>query len=352
MVRIALILAFVGAPLAAQELALTPDTAAATPPESSGGRSWWSHVLAVPSDLARLFDIVHETLSTQLVERTDQLDQFFGDERIEDDPRAALIRVREEFTWAEKGETDWRTRLKVRLPLPRLERRLRLLVETDSDDEEDLAAAGEEPRLENGEAPAEDFAGLRYALAVTPFSSASLDVGGKFDDGFKARSELKLQRTWNAELWRLRLLEGIYWRDGEGWGERTRFDIDRYADRLGVLRLRSEAEWGETTRGVEIEEDLSLSRPLDAMTAVSTSVGMFLHTRPSWIIDGYSAEIRLRRQLHRKWIFFDIAPRAGFPRDRRYEFTPELLLELEIRSGGGSTGTSSPPTPDATPRSE
>lgn len=333
MVRTALILALAAAPLAAQELPPAPSEIAATAPGPAPPRSWWERVLRVPSDLSRLFDIVHETISTQLVERTDRIDQFFGDERIDDDPRVALVRLREEFVWAEKGETRWRTKLKTRIPLRRLERRLRLLIETDSETDEDLAADGI-PRVENAEPPAEDFAGLRYALAITPFSSASLDVGAKFDDGLEARSELKLQRTWLAEAWRLRLLEGIYWREDDGWGERTRFDIDRLAGRIGVFRSRSEGEWGESTEGVELEQSFSLARPIDEKTAISTDAGVFLHTRPSWIVDGYSAEIRLRRQLHRKWIFFDFVPRADFPRDRRYEFTPELLLQLEIRFGG------------------
>jgi len=344
MVRAALILALTAVPLAAQDL--PPDPGGVAEPAPPGRRGWWERVLQVPSDLSRLFDIVHEAISTQLVERTDRIDQFFGDERIEDDPRVALIRLREEFTWAEKGETRWRTKLKTRIPLRRLERRLRLIIETDSETEEDLAADGI-PRVENAEPPAEDFAGLRYALAVTPFSSASLDVGGKFDDGFKARSELKLQRTWNTEEWRLRLLEGIYWRDGEGWGERTRFDIDHLVGRIGVFRSRSEGDWGESTEGVELEQSFSLARPLDEKTAISTEAGVFLHTRPSWIVDGYAAEVRLRRQLHRKWIFFDFVPRADFPRERRYEFTPELLLQLEIRFGGELT-TEEPPSSDGT----
>ncbi len=289
---------------------------------------WLDRVLAAPADLASLFDNFHGFVSRQLIDRSDAIDRFFGDAQIEDDTRVALLRFRQEFVQAEGGELFTRSKLTARVPFPRIEERFRIVIDTTSDEDELIGDTLVTEPVER-----ESLAGVEYAVPISSRSSANLDLGGKFDGGFKTRTELKLKRTWLPGDWRVRILEGLHWRDGEGFGERTRLDFDRSVGSLSVLRSRTEAEWSETSRGVDLDQRYSVTRALSVKTALSGTIGVELHTRPSWIVDGYSAEIRVRRQLHRKWLFLQMTPRADFPRDRRYEFTPQLVISIEIRFG-------------------
>jgi len=297
-------------------------------PDRERSLSWWQRFLAVPSDLSSLFDQFHGFVSNRLVESSDAIDQFFGDVRIEDDDRVSLVTLRQEFRWAEKGDFETKTRFKARLPFPRLEERIRLTIDADSDEE---SLAGTPISVQDSDR--ERGAQLEYAIPFADRSSLSFGAGGRFDSGFKTRVEAKWRLDWNGETWNRRLLQRVQWLDTEGFSERTRIDLDRDLD-LGRFRSRTEAEWGEETPGVELSQSISLAEALDEKTAISGSVGVSLHTRPSWIVDGYDLELRLRRQFYRKWLFFELSPRASFPRDRGYEFTPEMVVTLEVRFGG------------------
>lgn len=321
------------APLAAQSPPpppAIPDTPASESEEVPEDEGFLDTILGIPGDLSAFFDFVHDSVSRQLVERTEDLDQFFGDERIEDDPRVALVRLRLQGTWEEKGEFPTRARVKVRLPFPRTERRLQLVVDS-LDGTEELPA--EEAKLEE-EQDEESFAGLRIAPILDRRRAVSLDLGVRVHSGLEARGELRFQRSFTFGSFGGRALQGFFWREGEGWGERTRIDVEHGAGMFGIARSRSEAEWSEDTRGVELGQSLGVARPLTEHTAILATIGAAIHTRPVWIVDGYSAEIRLRQQLHRRWIFLEVSPGAEFPRERRYEFTPRLRLTLELRFGG------------------
>ncbi len=301
------------------------------PAESEKRRRWFRlwDLVREPRDLSARLDRVHRTLSTRLVKTTDAVDRFFGDERLDDDAEVAQIRVRFDGVVAERGETASRVRVRTRLPFPRTKGRFQLAVDSLIEDTQILNRSESDDTEE-----AESFAGVRTVLFAGRKGLAFLDLGGRIRGSIEPEVAIKAERRGELGAWRWRAFQSGFWNQDDEFGELTRLDLDRAVGDSLLVRARTRGLWSETSQGVEHSSSLGAVYIVGSKTAVSIGGAMSGHTGPGWTIDGWSAEVRVRRQLHRRWVFLEIAPGASFPRERDYNFTPRLTASLEILFGG------------------
>ncbi|MCA8959940.1 MAG: hypothetical protein KDC38_05485 [Planctomycetes bacterium] len=306
-----------------------PRAAAEEPEEPGPSLGWilslWQR-LPAPADLSVLFDHAHRSISERIVRTADAVDRFFGEARLDDDARIAQVRVRLDGTWLENEETETRVRVRARVPFPRTQGRLQLAIDSLS---EDRVAPGAD-----GDVDTESFAGVRAVFLAGRRGVAFFDIGGRLSGGVEPEIALKAERNGPLGAWRWRGFQSLFWNVADGFGEETRFDLDRTIGSKTFFRTRILGEWSEESRGLEPRVSLRLVRALDPKTALSFNAEMRAYTRPSGIVDSWGLELRLRRQLHRPWFFFEIAPAALFPRERDYEFTPQLTASFEVLFGG------------------
>jgi hypothetical protein len=277
-------------------------------------------------------------------------DGLFGD-TAQRDTRKADIKLR----WsnelrAEEGESvRYRSSINAHLHLPRLEKKLRLVIIQETM-EEAIAPIPSDPGTPIANTPTQANTlravntELRFYARDTKAGYAFLAVGSRF---------VWLPETFvrGRFLWRHALADNTFispsvtpfWQDHIGFGVTPQLDFGHtfahdyfflWANSATVFKNRSGFLWGS---------EVSLSRILSPVTAIAFAVGANGATRPSEVADrfhlatnNYKVSFRYRRNIYRPWLFLELVPETNWRREEAggREVISAFTVRLEINSEG------------------
>jgi hypothetical protein len=282
-------------------------------------------------------DTTYERISRGFLGTAVWLDSFFGDERYEAESNLSQLKIRfEAFREAGTGMDYRRPNLDLRLVLPQLRHRTRLVI--SGDPTADYDAAAEQPATPAG-LPQPGGTGsvttaLQYFPLETKRSNFSIRAGLKLSGG---RLELLLGPRYRylarLGMWDLRFTQEVIWTTDVGWQSRTRFDYERPLPQGLFFRSSLEGLWTEHVNGYPYTLSFLFRQPLDLRRAVEYEWINSFQTRPTDELVEELFLFRYRQRLWKKWMFLEISPQARFPRDRGFEFTPGILFRFEVIFG-------------------
>ena len=286
-----------------------------------------------PPPPAPLLDRGHAAVGNQMVRFIESIDQFFGDQEYDGLRNQSYLRVGPGLRIREGRTLAFKPRVRANLQLPRTQRRVALVL-SGRDDNGDL--------LDDGTGQNDDFAAaLRAALIDDPFNQVDLSVGSHFrpdPDPFA-----KIQFEWLNPFDRFALRPAItgYWELEEGFGERTRLDIDYRLSRAALLRLRGVANYGQSTSGVEFRTSVVYYYKRDETSAWQIQWKLSSQTRPRSEVTQTRGFVRYRWSMFRPWLFFEVEPGLRFRRQDDFRPAPELTLRFEVVFMGSASGATS-----------
>ena len=129
-----------------------------------------------------------------------------------------------------------------------------------------------------------------------------------------------------------------YWELDEGFGERTRLDIDYRLGERSLLRLRNDATYGQSTSGVEFRSTLAYYLKGGEESAWRAELRIDSQTRPRSEVVEYRGFFRYRWSMFRSWLFFEIEPGVRFRREDDFDPSPEVTLRFEVLFMGPMAG--------------
>jgi hypothetical protein len=162
-----------------------------------GGASWLSW---------EKWDELHVTLSGELQSRLTAYDQFFGDERTEEEGQGSQIKLALGPDWSRKDGLGLETRIRTRLSFPRLEERLQLVLDSTVRTEDAFEQSGE--IVDNFEKTRPDAA-LRYFLRSKERFRVSLDGGIRTSSPWQLFTKLRGRYRVPAGMWDLQLSQSF-----------------------------------------------------------------------------------------------------------------------------------------------
>lgn len=283
---------------------------------------------------AKMLDDAHGFLSVRLVDFIDKVDTFFGDERIDEEARESYMRFGYGVVAGHDGSTEVLSRLKINLHMPRLERRLNIMIETDRESDYDTVGAAEtaENTVFAGERSDVSTA-LRYLWYETrnwkAHADAGLILGNPLDSFVRAR----FRRNINGDIWNFKFTETLFWYDSKGTGESTVFDAAARVGGDDLFRATTQATWTRDTGYFDLAQTFNLFHDIDKRHAVVFQAGANGITEPDNHVEAYFFNIRGRRRLSRKWMFAEIKPQLRFPRADNFRMTPTITFLLEAFFG-------------------
>ncbi|HIA28570.1 MAG TPA: hypothetical protein EYN79_10755 [Planctomycetes bacterium] len=282
---------------------------------------------AAPRDFFWVFDGIRGDLSQRVLDLSERVDNFFGDETLDDEPSGTRVRVRSTLRFDEGGEIEESFKVRARVSLPRTRERLGLFIESFRE-ELDFNLDDLSP-TSDGSSEDEDVAGLRAALLANERGSLSLDGSVKIDSGVQPRARLRWREDHSLDVWNLRLIQSLEWRNEEGWGETTFLRFQRVLEEDRLLRWGSRFHYSETSDGLEVFTEALFFHPIDEITGIFFSIDARGRSKPRRVVDEYGAQIRLRRLVRSDWLYLEVAPRVAFPEenDRAAEFIFFFTLE-------------------------
>lgn len=269
-----------------------------------------------------LIDRGYDVVGQGMVQFIDGIDRFFGDQDYDGLRNESYVRLGPGLRIRQGPKTSFKPRVRANLQLPRTERRLAIVL-SGNDQNANV--------LDDGTGRDNDFgAELRAALIDDPLNQVDIAVGSHFrpePDPF-----VKLQFEWLKPFasFALRPVLTGYWELDEGFGERTRLDIDYRLSQASLLRLRGDATYGQSTSGVEFRSTLAYYLKSREQSAWQVELRIDSQTRPHTEVVQYRGFVRYRWSMFRSWLFFEIEPGIRFRREDDFDPSPELTLRFEV----------------------
>jgi len=286
-------------------------------------------------------DHTHAYLTRKLCEPAVWFDNFFGDERSEQEGRpGSFARWRNSALWTEGDGLEYRTRFSANVRLPKIERRLRLIVsgETRDDPTEVLPDDPVDPGFELTPEVSNLNVGLRFDLFEQPRYKLSLGSGVRLRSPVDSYARIRFRYTHPiGKVSLLRLTQIGLWRGEEGFSETTEIDLERALSKFTLLRWVNSGTYGEITERLNWASQISLLHQLSAKTAISLNVGASGITESSFEVLNYRVGIRFRQQFYRKWLFYELDPSVSWPKemssnDRNTTHSITFTLEFQFNT--------------------
>jgi len=274
-------------------------------------------------------DNTRNLVSQQVTDFANWLDNFFGDDRIYDESQNSRLKLNLLQINEDGYQPRFEANLQGKLTLPNTQKRLKVLFESDPGDNpnpDDTIVEAVENQQQS--------LGLRYVQFATDWFRGHTDIGVRFRSGLDTFVRFRLRGLFSLGNWNLRATETIFWRDSTGPGESTRLDLERRLGKNYLFRATSKANWFDETRQFDMGQDFFLIHTINKYRAVIYRTGLSAVSEPRVQTTGYILSIRLRQQIHRDWLFFEINPKVLYPREENFRARRSLTLKLEVLFGG------------------
>jgi hypothetical protein len=282
-------------------------------------------------------DTVHDAIADTVTGTGEWLDSFFATRHDEAENNKTRVRVSIGGSLEEGSDPALQLKFKAKIALPRISKRLNILVSGDGDDDSDVQnTANDEVRDNYTSTDNENAAvGLQYFISQTKSRSLSAVVGARFRKSKPVGVfGTRYRQTWDLDPWQLRFTQGGLWYTDNGFALPTRFDLDRPITDTVRSRTTLKGEWYESEDGYYYEVNQSFNERLDHKRGIRYQWNNHFRTSPSNRLEETNLRIRYRQAIWRDWVYVDIAPQLSFPRDRDFKPTPGIFGKLEIRFGG------------------
>ena len=273
-------------------------------------------------------------LSARITRLASSIDRFFGGDRHYQESNQSVLQLNLTRVTGYGGDGNFKFGARLNLKLPLTEGRLRLLVETDPEnnvaDEQTKA-----PPVSNNKvsAPGSVALAVRYEKKEESRWHYNTDAGIKFRGITKDPNPfVRARGSYSAPLgeWRLKAGESVYWFNTVGVGETTQLDLERILSTQLLFRASSNATWLHDKQNFDLRQDLTFFHTLNDRTALRYQASVIGVSNPELQVMDYVVHVLYRYRLNREWLFFELNPQLHFPLDKNYKSSPALSMRLEM----------------------
>jgi hypothetical protein len=286
-------------------------------------------------------DLGHSLLEEKLFAPVVAFDRFFSDERdLEAERSRSFVQFRNELRLDQDGRPTYAPIVRANLRMPGMNawlKRFRLVVEGQAQDAYSALFPGPEG---NGAAGRGGNAELRFALWDGLRSHVDLGAGLLFQLPPGAFTRLRLRLAFPVgDLFLARLATSGFWRTDTHLGTSAETYLERPITPASVVRLASDAQLTQRSRGVEWSSEIGWLVSISPRTAAVLLAGVRGATGTPAVVDRYRVATRVRRGLFRDWLFYEIEPEVYWPwtpdQPRRATFAVTVRLDVQFHGDEG-----------------
>ena len=266
-------------------------------------------------------DEVHTFLSIQFCEPSAWFDSFFSDERIDEEVRAGTrVRWQNDYVLTEGGIWEYTSNIRASFKLPKAKRSTNLIFE--SDEEETLHDI-----VPENEKEIKGSLGLLYELTESERAKFSVRVKLSPSITFRYRYRYPISETFTTKFTQ------EWSRRDNADGTLSRIDFEKNIYDNFLLRQSNSVMRSEKFEGKEWANSLVLYQHLTDKSAFSYESSVSGVTKPDRYTKNTRLGVRYRRNILRKWLFYEIAPAMNWSKplitdERTADW--EILFRLEI----------------------
>lgn len=282
-------------------------------------------------------DEYHNYLLCRIRDPTIWFDSFFGDRSVEeDDLPASFVRIRTVVRYTEGEGLTFPIRVRANLDLPKVNRRLRLIIFGGNREEDRLRRADDtiDPSLMGTEQEESPNLGLRYLIYKT--LRDRFDFGGGLGLGspINYNGHMRYERLLHVGPEKIiRLTETGFWDSQNHFGETSRLDLEQILTSQTTGRFSLYGTYSQDRSNLQWGTEINLFRQLSKHSALALDLGAYGDGNRSGQVATYRIGSRYRRNFLRPWLFFEIEPEVYFQLNEtdHHDTVGVLTTVLEIQ---------------------
>ena len=269
-----------------------------------------------------------------------KIDTFFAGERIIEESRGNYLRLNLLTRYLDTGQIDFNQNLHAKLVFPNTQKRWNLVIETDTDSD----IEGDEFVNDPIGAPGESnySVGLRYIAREYGDWRLMFDAGMLFVTPVDLFVRGRVRRHTKHNVWATRLAQSLTAYSSERQIATTQIDFDRllrddrlfrYSVEINLSNVDAATSWVQSASIYALgskqgwKQSASIFQRLDSRQAMQYQAGIIGVSTSS--IRDYFVNVRYRRQLDRKWLFFEVTPEYNWLESNNYDPHFAVLFKIE-----------------------
>ncbi|MGF1754705.1 hypothetical protein L4C33_14030 [Vibrio makurazakiensis] len=257
----------------------------------------------------RAIDKAFNYVNTKLCQPAVWFDNFFVDDRIEDDSRAGtIVRWYNDFSISDKDDFGYKTKLKLRFNLPKVTKKLKVVFESDEEELHDL--------LPSNSDDFENQLGLRYDWIGKGRSSFNIKAT------FRPSIEARYQYTYPFSNDTVGRISQKIYQKKKVTGESTQVDLEHSFSKKYLLRWTNYASYDDERKGWEFATGTTFYHYISQDQALSYKASLSGYNRPNHYIDNTKLSITYRHNFLRDWLFYELTPEYNWNKDLDSETEP------------------------------
>ncbi|MDX1458046.1 MAG: hypothetical protein R3276_10690, partial [Marinobacter sp.] len=223
-----------------------------------------------------------------------------------------------------------------RLDIPTVEEKLRLVIESESDELIPLEERRRSRQLTDDQRSETDATGaLRLLSEVGDAINLSNDVGVRLRIPPDAFWRLSAKKRWKLdEDWNMLADQRFYYFHQSGWGERSRLSFGREVGKGWRFLTSTELEWVHDDRKFVMSQTFNTFKELNNRATINPRIGMLGESQPNWRNTSYFADVTYRYRLYHSWLYGELIPAIEFPREASFKDRFSLVLRIEMYFSG------------------
>lgn len=290
-----------------------------------------------------LIDRFHYDVSRRLSDFIGQIDNFFGGEEESARSNESWARLRIDPYYEQEFGSETKANVKLKLILPRSERRFRVLLSTDEEDNKDEGNR-------SGSAPSSDedsnvsFA-LRFIRKAKDRSGTKFDVGAKVRSGAGQgffRWGVFLRRplfgAQGRRAWTGTITNNARYFSKNGFEDKLTFKLQRtIGEGNDFIFLNStQFSWFEGNKGAFVDNVSGFYKAFASGSTLALELSLNGITAPAQGEKRFregQIRVRYRRNVLRDWFFIEFWPSVQWPVEENFTNTYGVLLRFEALVG-------------------
>ena len=192
-----------------------------------------------------LIDDTHLLLSEQISSVSDELDSFFGEERMDGDFNKSKIRLNFITTFDNEGKATYKTNISASLILPRTQTKMNLIVEDVKenltyDDQSDTGGSQRKNKVTDTVTESTLSAALQYVIFDSKTWTIDTKTGVIVSSPLDPYARLRLRRSFYLENeWESRFTQLVRWSYLRDWEESTGLVFDKTINKQLLFRINN-----------------------------------------------------------------------------------------------------------------
>jgi len=290
-----------------------------------------------------IVDDTHLLLSEQIGSVSDELDSFFGEERMDGDFNKSKIRFNFITTFDDEGKATYKTNISASLILPRTQKKMNLIVEdakenlTD-DDQSDTGGSQKQNNVTDTVTDSTLTAAIQYVLFDSKTWTIDTRTGVIISQPLDPYARLRVRRSFYFENeWESRFTQLIRWSYVRDWEESTSLVFDKTINKQLLFRINNGISWQKNTQLFSFGHGYSLYHQLTSDKALVYFSNVSGIHKPKIHTSGYDLGIGYRQMIYNNWIFLEISPKIVWSREEPNENfirSNVKIVKIEFNFGG------------------